>query len=118
MQPPKPFQEKKPWGDFIEYTCNVPSTIKIITVNPGEAFSLQTHHNRDEFWHILSGTGTVIIGDTSRPIVTGDYFVPRETAHRIQAGDTPVVFLEISFGTFDEKDITRLEDRYGRTASS
>jgi mannose-6-phosphate isomerase len=118
MQPPKPYQEKRPWGEFIEYTRNVPSTVKIITVTPGEAFSLQHHQNRDEFWHIISGSGDITVGDVTSAIIAGtDHFVPRGTAHRIAASDSPVVFLEISFGDFDENDITRLEDRYGRVPS-
>lgn len=115
MQPLKPYQEKRPWGGFIEYTRNTPSTVKIITVNPGEAFSLQTHHNRDEFWHILSGEGVVTIGDQKIPAQIGDdHFIPRETPHRMEASSSPLVFLEISFGEFSEEDITRLEDKYGR----
>ena len=43
-------------------------------------------------------------------------FIPRETIHRLSAvGDMPVRVLEISFGEFDEEDIVRLEDAYGRT---
>jgi len=42
-------------------------------------------------------------------------FIPRETVHRLSAtGDAPVRILEISFGEFDEEDIVRLEDVYGR----
>lgn len=117
MQPPTPIKKKRPWGDFIEFTRNTPSTVKIITVNPGEAFSLQHHEHRDEFWHIISGTGRITLGDTAADIVVGqDYVVPRGTNHRVEASTSPVVFLEISFGTFDEDDITRLADNYGRTS--
>lgn len=116
MQAPKPYREERPWGEFIEFTRNTPSTVKIITVKAGEAFSLQTHTNRDEFWRIISGDGTVTIGTTSTPIGIGkDYFIPRNTLHRIEAHTSSVVVLEISFGDFDEKDITRIEDKYGRT---
>jgi mannose-6-phosphate isomerase-like protein (cupin superfamily) len=116
MQAPKPYREERPWGEFIEFTRNTPSTVKIITVKAGEAFSLQTHSARDEFWRIISGDGTITIGTKATPISPGsDYFVPRGTAHRIEAHNSSVVVLEISFGMFDEKDITRIEDKYGRT---
>ena len=116
MQSPEPYREERPWGEFVEFTHNAPSTVKIITVNAGQEFSLQTHHKREEFWHIISGDGTIIIGDKSIPIKKGDNdFIPKETPHRIQAGASNVVVLEVSFGDFDEKDITRLEDKYGRT---
>ena len=116
MQPPKPYREKRPWGEYIEFTRNTPSTVKIITVNAGEAFSLQTHVHRDEFWRVISGNGIIHTGSSTVSVKIGDHhFIPRGTAHRIEAGDEPVVILEISFGDFDEKDIVRLEDKYGRS---
>lgn len=116
MQAPKPYREERPWGEFIEFTRNTPSTVKIITVNAGEAFSLQTHAKRDEFWRVISGEGTITIGNISTPTKNGgNYFIPKNTTHRITAGTSNVVILEISLGDFDEKDIVRLEDKYGRT---
>jgi mannose-6-phosphate isomerase-like protein (cupin superfamily) len=89
--------------------------VKIITVKPGEALSLQYHHKREEFWHIISGDGTAEIGEDRIPLAAGvDCFVPRETKHRISGGRAPLVFLELAFGDFDENDIVRIEDRYGR----
>ena len=42
-------------------------------------------------------------------------FIPRGTVHRLSAaGEREVRILEISFGEFDEEDIVRLEDVYGR----
>jgi mannose-6-phosphate isomerase len=115
MQAPTPYQEKRPWGEFVEFIRNAPSTVKIITVNVGEAFSLQTHSKRDEFWHVISGEGSITIGDAQFAVRSGqDHFIPRGTNHRIEAGEENVVILEISLGDFDEADITRLEDRYGR----
>lgn len=115
MQAPKPYREERPWGEFTEFTRNALSTVKIITVKAGEEFSLQTHAKRDEFWHTISGDGLITIGDKTFPINKGDNnFVPRETKHRIKADREDVVILEISFGEFDEADITRFEDKYGR----
>lgn len=116
MQPPKPYREERPWGEFVEFTKNTPTTVKIITVKPGEILSLQKHANRDEFWHIISGQGSVVIGEETISVFPGqDYFVVRGTKHRLAGGQSEsLVILEISFGDFDENDIERLEDRYGR----
>ena len=115
IQPPKPYREERPWGEFVKFTENSPSTVKIITVKSGQAFSLQYHKSRDEFWHIISGTGTATIDKDRIEIVAGkDFFIPKGTSHRIEASDKDVVFLEISYGTFDENDIVRTEDNYGR----
>ena len=113
--PPKPYQEKRPWGDFIKFVENSPCTVKIITVDVGQAFSLQYHESRDEFWYILSGNGIATMGTDKVDIHAGaDYFIPRGTLHRIEATTEPVVFLEVAYGSFDEEDVTRVEDKYNR----
>lgn len=119
MESPKPYREVRPWGEFVEFTKNTPSTVKIITVKPGEALSLQKHKHRDEFWRVLSGDGFITVGSERIPTEAGkEYFAPRETDHRMEGGSQPLVILEISFGEFDEADIVRLDDRYGRSGHS
>ena len=107
---------EKPWGKFEQYTHNAPSTVKVITAKPGGTLSLQYHHRRDELWVVLDAGAQVELGDeTLRPERGGKVFIPRGTAHRLSAvGDEPVRILEISLGEFDEEDIVRLEDVYGR----
>ncbi len=105
----------RPWGQFERFTLNEKSTVKIITVNAGEAFSLQTHEKRDEFWRVLSGYGMVTVGEKEEEANPGDeFFIPRGTTHRAEGGEEGLVFLEIAFGEFDEHDIKRLDDKYGR----
>ena len=108
-------KEERPWGSFERFTLNEPSTVKIITVNPNEAFSLQQHANRDEEWQIVRGSGKITVGGETKEAKQGTtFFVKRGTAHRVEAGSEGIQFLEIAFGAFDEADITRFEDRYGR----
>lgn len=108
-------KDVRPWGDYERFTLNESSTVKIITVKAGEAFSLQTHAHRREFWRIIAGSGTLTVGDRQFPVQPGDQvFIPEETKHRAEAGAAGLAFLEISFGDFNEGDIIRLEDRYGR----
>ena len=110
------YEEERPWGSFRQFTHNDPTTVKILIIKAGEAFSLQYHHKRDEFWRVLSGSPFVTLGDrTELAVPTKEFFIPHGTHHRIKAGDEDVVVLEISFGEFNEKDIVRLEDKYGRT---
>jgi mannose-1-phosphate guanylyltransferase/mannose-6-phosphate isomerase len=55
--------------------------------------------------------------DVLKPEVGEKVFIPRGTVHRLStAGETEVRILEISFGEFDEEDIVRLDDVYGRVA--
>jgi mannose-6-phosphate isomerase len=119
MEPKKSLQtyvEKRPWGNFERFTQNEPSTVKIITVNAGEELSLQYHMKRSEFWKILSGNPIITSGDKIVEAKPNDEFfqLPKQN-HRIKAGTTEVRILEIAFGQFEEGDIVRLEDRYGRT---
>ncbi len=108
-------KEERPWGDFERFTLNEKTTVKIITVKEGESISLQTHEHRDEFWRVLKGSGLIRIGDTEHKAHEGSqYFCPRHSEHRVTGGIDGIIFLEIAFGDFDETDITRLEDRYGR----
>lgn len=107
--------ENRPWGNFKRFTHNELSTVKIITVNPNEELSLQKHAKRQEFWKILSGDPVITIGTEQKTAQKGDeFFVKENTAHRIKAQQQTVEILEIALGDFDEKDIVRLEDRYGR----
>ena len=106
----------KPWGRFEQYTHNLPSTVKIITVMPGGTLSSQYHHHRDELWVILDPGAKVELGDEVLfPAPEEKLYIPRGKVHRLSCvGEEPVRILEISFGHFDENDIVRLEDIYGR----
>jgi mannose-1-phosphate guanylyltransferase/mannose-1-phosphate guanylyltransferase/mannose-6-phosphate isomerase len=108
-------KEERPWGDFERFTLNEKTTVKIITVKAGEEFSLQTHEHRDEFWRVVKGSGIVRVGETEHEAKEGDaFYSPRHTEHRVHGGPEGISFLEIAFGEFDENDIKRLEDKYGR----
>ncbi len=108
--------EERPWGNFEQFTSNEPSTIKLITVREGEATSLQTHSHRSEYWRIVSGSGTVTVGTQELPASAGaEFYIEPGVPHRLVGGAGSLYILEIAFGTFDEHDIIRLEDNYGRT---
>ena len=109
-------KEERPWGNFERFTLNQKSTVKIIAVQPGEELSLQQHEHRDEAWHIIQGDGAVVIGEKRIPVAPGeDFFVKRGTKHRVIGGPHGLMFLEIAEGDFDENDIIRFDDKYGRT---
>lgn len=108
------YTEERPWGKFERFTMNEETTVKIITVKSGEAFSLQYHTKREEFWHIISGSGFVTLGEERKEAKAGDEFtIPIGTHHRMEATEE-IKFLEIAFGEFDENEIMRVTDKYGR----
>jgi len=106
---------KRPWGQFEQFTQNEKTTVKVISINKDSSLSLQYHNHRTEFWHILSGIPFVTIGKKHIEAKPGDEFViEKETLHQIEAKDSAVRFLEIAYGDFDEDDIVRVKDKYGR----
>lgn len=107
---------EKPWGKFEQFTHDEVSTVKIITVNPGESLSLQKHQKRTEFWRVLAGHPLVTVGDKAVHSKPGEeFFIEKTEPHRLEAPEDAVQILEIAHGIFDENDIIRLEDKYGRT---
>ena len=114
--PTTPVRVDKPWGNFEQYTHNLPCTVKIITVEPGGTLSRQYHHRRDELWVALDPGARVELGEQVLSPAPGEkLYIPRGTVHRLSCeGERPVRILEVSFGEFDEDDIVRLEDVYGR----
>ena len=113
---PPSVKVEKPWGYFEQYTHNLTSTVKIITVDPGSTLSRQYHKGRDELWVVLDpGARVELDGELLHPEPEEKLFIPRQTVHRLSSvGEGKVRILEISFGEFDEDDIVRLEDVYGR----
>jgi mannose-6-phosphate isomerase len=109
---------KKPWGNFKQYTLNEPTTVKILTVEPGQSLSKQSHRMREELWIPLDEGAEMEIGNKKiHPKKEEEIWVPRNSTHRITAKDKQVKVLEISFGTFDEADVTRYKDKYGRESA-
>ena len=112
----KSIKEKRPWGSFEEFITNEKSTVKILTIKPKKRFSLQYHKERIEFWKFLDNPAKVTIGNKTIKVKKGDELkIKKKVNHRIEALDKEVNVLEISIGNFNEKDIVRIEDDFGRT---
>ena len=112
----KPSTEERPWGWFRTLAINETSTVKILFIKKGEVFSLQKHEHRHEFWRVLMGNPDITIGDRTTTAKPGDEFrIAPETEHRIHASVNNAEVLEISRGEFDEADVERIRDKYGRT---
>ena len=108
--------DERPWGRFRRFTLNESTTVKVITIDPGHSLSEQRHRHREELWVVLDDGLEVQIGDTTVTASAGEEFlVGTGVVHRMACvGDTPVRVLEIAFGHFQEDDIERLADDYGR----
>jgi mannose-6-phosphate isomerase len=109
-------EDVRPWGKFRAYPYELGSSVKIITVNPGQTLSLQYHLRRSEFWIILDRGLEVTVGKkVSRPDTGKELYIPREALHRVRCiGTAPARIMEIWIGDPDESDIVRVEDKYHR----
>ena len=111
----KIIKDIRPWGSFKQYTCNEMCSVKIITVNPNQMLSSQTHKKRDELMVILDDGLKVELDDKMLLPNPGDEIViNRNIKHRVSSLGKQARILEVSFGFFDENDIERFEDIYGR----
>jgi mannose-6-phosphate isomerase len=119
QEAPEAYEEKRPWGAFLRLVANERCTVKMITVQPGEELSLQSHERRSELWLFLDPGGIAVIdGETLHPAVGETVFIPVGSKHRLAAAKdatSDVRIVEVGFGDFDEGDIIRYEDRYGRS---
>lgn len=107
--------DKRPWGEEEILTMNEPSTVKILIVDDNKRCSLQYHHKRTEFWKIIEGEAFIEIDDKKIEAKKDDEFkIEPKMRHRITGKNGGCKILEISFGSFDENDIIRIEDDYGR----
>lgn len=106
----------KPWGKVVTYALNQPSSVRIITVEPGQETSVHYHRMRDETWVVLDAGLTIEIGNRVVEASPGEEFtIPAEETHRIRCtGPTRGRILEIAYGYTSEDDTQRLEDPYGR----
>jgi mannose-6-phosphate isomerase-like protein (cupin superfamily) len=107
----------RPWGSFKvigKFSGRI--TVKIVKINPNSRLSLQYHEHRDEEWTVLSGRATATVGDRKYHMNVGDRATAfRAWKHRLES-DIGSELLEVSYGDFDEEDIVRLGDDYGRTS--
>ncbi|MEK6855349.1 MAG: phosphomannose isomerase type II C-terminal cupin domain [Nanoarchaeota archaeon] len=111
----KKYAEKRPWGGFERFTLNEKSSVKILSIKPGAKLSLQKHKHRSEFWKILDNSVRVSVGNRSWLAKKGEeIMVPKGALHRIEGYLRLARILEISFGKFDENDVVRIKDIYGR----
>ena len=113
--------DHRPWGRFTCLADEDDHKVKRITVAPGQRLSLQRHNHRWEHWLIVSGRATVTLNDVLLELGPGESIdINRRAVHRVQNNGTEdVVFIEIQLGDyFGEDDIERLEDDYGRIATT
>ena len=109
--------EHRPWGMFESLVIGSRFQVKRITVKPGAALSLQSHHHRSEHWIVVEGTAKVTVGDEVKLVTENQsVYIPLGALHRMEnPGKVPMVLIEVQTGSYlGEDDIIRYEDVYAR----
>ena len=107
----------RPWGEWEVLEVGPTFAVKRIRILPGEKLSLQVHRHRDEHWVIVAGSGTITLGEVTRPVGPNEPFhIPLGRVHSMEnTGDVLLEFIEVQSGELlDEDDIVRLSDPYNR----
>ena len=107
----------RPWGKYEILRDTDQFKSKVITVDPGERLSYQSHEQREEHWVVVAGDGELTLNDEVKKVSRGDYiFIPLQAKHRIACtGNEKLIFVEVQIGDyFGEDDITRYQDDYQR----
>ena len=122
----EPQSSVRPWGGFRVFAKNVLCTVKILTVRQGQRLSDQRHARRTEHWRVISGVAHVELEFADGRTETHDLdkgqeiTIPVGTWHRLscrQGVPNPCEVLEVATGDFDEEDIERRSDDYGRVGA-
>lgn len=111
----------RPWGGF-EVLHDAPGCkVKRLVVVPGGRLSLQRHQHRCEHWYVVQGEAHLELHGRPRILQTGESLdIPALAWHRLaNLGTLDLHVIEVQTGSLlAENDIERIEDDYGRIASS
>lgn len=109
----KPIVQEKPWGAEIWLVFTRRYAFKILLIEKGKRFSLQTHKKKEESWFVMSGHPVLILGKKKILARPGMVFhVGPGTVHRVGARKDVVEIWEVS--TPELHDARRLADDYAR----
>lgn len=121
----KPFEipnsgEGRPWGMFTNLAKGGRWNVKILQIEASKRLSLQSHAKREECMMLLDGDAQLYFEEEGNQIWVqmhqNEMFkIGVGTKHRLASVNGARV-IEIAYGEFDESDITRYEDDFGRTA--
>jgi len=108
----------RPWGFYRVLEKGQDYWVKIIHIKPKRRLSLQLHHQRAEYWIVLTGKAKVVKGNQAYLLQPGKSVeIPPSTPHRLENPSKTQVLsiIEIARGSYlAEDDIVRLEDDFKR----
>lgn len=116
-------RSERPWGEFYDWDDGTNWHLKTLIINPHSRLSLQYHHHRAEYWMLVEGEASAMLGKTEKSLkrIALKPFelthVPVGMLHRLLSEKGGKI-VEVAEGAFDEKDIVRLGDDYHRVPTT
>jgi len=107
----------RPWGKYEVLVDSKNHKVKKITVYPGAALSLQSHQRRAEHWIVVKGTAKVVNGENLLTLHENEStYISAKSKHQLaNQTEENLEIIEVQTGDyFEEDDIMRYEDAYGR----
>jgi mannose-6-phosphate isomerase-like protein (cupin superfamily) len=102
----------RPWGHFVTLTEGPGHQVKVLTLKPGAAISLQIHRQRAEHWVVLEGEAEVTLNGRLVHLNAHDAIdVPVGATHRLRnSGSSVLRVVEVQSGLYlGEDDIERID---------
>ncbi len=115
--------EQRPWGSFeilSEFKVQEPgffdSCVKKLVIKAGKRLSYQSHKQHNEHWFFAQGEGVVILNDREIKVKVGSSVdIKTGDKHRAEnTGKIDLIIIETQTGHYDEDDIERFDDDFGR----
>lgn len=110
----RPMYEEKRWGTTRIMDCKrladgSEMLTRSVRLNAGQCTSYHFHLNRDEYWTVVSGTGTLVLNHVVSTIRAGDTIrIPAGEPHSIKA-DSAMEWIEVQMGSrVSADDVIRL----------
>jgi len=101
----------KIWGEEVYITNRPEFCSKWLYISPGYVCSLHYHPKKAESFHVVAGSGVIVVGSTLWPVSVGETLhVPRGTPHCF-ATLTGMTLLEVSTQHSDE-DVCRINESH------
>ena len=110
-------RDYRPWGWFEVIAEGPQFKVKVITVYPGQALSLQSHQHRSEHWVVVKGIATVVQNDDVYTLKSNEsIYTHSGVKHQLKNNSSEnVQIIEVQTGSYlGEDDIVRYNDIYNR----
>jgi len=107
----------RPWGWYKLIEIGNDFQVKKLQINSKAKLSLQEHEKRNEHWVVVTGEAKVTLADKVFVMNKNQsVYIPKNTKHRLENCNEDILeVIEVQTGdSFDENDIVRYEDIYGR----